>query len=331
MAAVPGVLGGPLAGVIHVPGRVEPLDVFRVRLACIKTERTTSGGESSSTDTTLWEHEQQLDRDLSGGQGTRTLIPVKFLIPFELPASDQDVKWKLSVEAATRGVDFRTEFDVPVFQTETSSPKIDVDVEQQMETSSAPPDFATLARRVGAVVEPGMPSGRTLYFPMARNLGLALFVGVFCAIWIGICIALFQSDAPRPLPWIFSAFGALLSFATLNVCFGSTSLEYGPRGVAYAHRWFGIGRRREVARDQVATVEADASGTSYNGRTYQKVELRTVDNDRHILASEIARRQDAEHLATDIRDMLGLSESRSDGRDSRMTLEAELPSDFRGE
>jgi hypothetical protein len=117
MAAVPGVIGGPMAGVIHAPGGIDPQDGFLLRLVCVRPAK----GEDQP-EKTLWEREQRLLRDLITADGRRTLIPVKFTIPYELPASADDVKWKLQSSAAVRGIDYFAEFELPVFKTAASSP-----------------------------------------------------------------------------------------------------------------------------------------------------------------------------------------------------------------
>jgi hypothetical protein len=331
MAAVPGVLGGPLAGVIHAPGGVRPDEGFVLRLACQKTTRRTSGGDSSSETQTLWENETRIFRDLATSEGNRTLIPVKLLVPFDLPSSGEDVKWLLEAKAETVGVDYFASFEVPVFKTPASSARIDG------ETSAAesiaddePTDLATAAARLGGVLEPGMPDARSIYFPAARNRGMAAFLAMFSLAWFGICCGLFVGGAPRVIPAAMGLVGVLPLYAAISACFGSVRLEYNPRSVAYTRRVLGLGRRRELPRSQISVINVDRSGTTYNGRAYRKIVASTVEPRDVTLLNEIGGFRDAERLAADMRQVLELTESRNDGSASRINLEAELPSDFRG-
>ena len=325
MAAVPGVLGGPLAGVVHVPARVEPEENYTVRLACVKTF---DQGSDSSKEVTLWDHEYEIDRDLTAGD--RTLIPIEFMIPSDLPPSGDDVKWTLHTRAATRGVDFIAEFEPPVFKTKTSG-----DVDRDSASDATPPtatevDFPTVVRSMGAVLVENATSGRTLVFPMARNPGLAVFMALFATLWTGLTVFLVYSDAPRIFPWVCGLFNLLIVPAALSYCFGRTRLEFGGRGVALRRGLFGLGRRREFPANQVAGVYAEKSGTTWGGTEYRRVRIRTAERKAITLVSEIARPRDAERLAAEIGAAVGLSEKRSGEKSSRMELASSLPAEFQG-
>jgi hypothetical protein len=145
MAAVPGVLGGPLAGVIHAPRGIKANGGFVLQLVCNESTQQSRGSDSSTEIYALWSAEQKIDRDLETGDGGETLIPVKFLVPYELPPSGDNLKWQLEVRAETFGVDYYAEFEVPVFKTAASSPTVAADQpsdEAEMELDAElPPDF----------------------------------------------------------------------------------------------------------------------------------------------------------------------------------------------
>lgn len=330
MAAVPGVLGGPLAGVIHVPARVEPLNGFLVRLACVRRVEVDGPNESRTEDQTLWEHDYQLMRDLADAT-ERTLIPVQFVIPYELPPSDDDVTWKLSAQAETRGVDFHAEFEAPVFKTDASSAAVTTDSAATTSPLAAPTDFATAVRGMGATLVDDAPDQRTIVFPMFRNPGMAAFLVVFTAGWASICVGLFYSDAPRFFPWVFSAFGLLLLPVALRSAFGRTRLQFGPGGVRLRGGMLGWGRLREFGPAEITDVNVRKSGTTWGSVAYRKVELHTRAGKRQTLVSEIARPRDADRLAQEIRSAVGLSEKRKPKKSSRMSLESTLPAELAGE
>ena len=327
MAADPGVLGGPLAGVIHVPRSIETQDGIVVRLACVRSE---SDGDSKKV-TTIWEEERTIVRNLSTADGAATLIPVQFMIPYDLPDSEaKDVTWKLSAAAKTTGIDYRSEFDVPVFKTEASSPTpstIDLDDG----TLFAPITLQSFAKGASAVLEEDLPDRKRLDFPMARQRGLSLGFTLFTVIWIGVCVGLLYSDAPRFLAWLFSAIALALVAMLVATVLERTLLEFSPRGVNYTRRIAGFGRKRSVASEDVVSVTAEKTGMSSNTTTYWKVELTDRAGVRHKLATTIPRRQLAERLAAEIEAMVGLSQTRSSSESSRIKLESELPAELRAE
>jgi hypothetical protein len=317
MAAVPGVLGGPLAGVIRAPRGINAEHGFVLKLTCL---RTVKRGDSSETDT-VWDAEQRLDRNRLLSEGGRTLIPVKFLVPYDEPPSGDDVNWQLSASAEAIGVDYCAQFDVPVFRTKASSRELP-DAELLESVTSEDDSIAATVARMNAVLEADMASSRTIRFPPARNRSMAAFIGLFAIFWGGICYGLFLSDAPRLLPWVFSGFWLFILAMAIATCFSSTWLEYGPRGVAYRRKLFGIGRQHDVPRDRIGSIAVEKSGTKYGGTEYRQIVMGGPDG-RRVLVSEIARMPDAERLAADIRALLEL-----DGNQRSSTLEGDLPSDF---
>ena len=60
MAAVPGVVGGSLAGIVRVPRRVKADDGFELTLSWLKTEKS---GDSSTT-RVVWQDDRSIAREL---------------------------------------------------------------------------------------------------------------------------------------------------------------------------------------------------------------------------------------------------------------------------
>ena len=324
MAAIPGVLGGPLAGVIHVPRRIETDSCVRIRLAC---EQTVSDGDDKRMET-LWEEERTIVRDLTIG-GVRTLIPVEFVTPYDLPDSNADaVKWKLTASAKTSGIDYDAEFEVPIFKTEASSPTPTMAASEEG-ALFAPLALATVVTDSGARFEEDLPDRKTLVFPIARHVGLSAFSTFFTLGWIGVCVWLFQSDAPWFFAWIFSALAAAILPFLMAPALESSQLEFGARGVSATRRIVGFGKERRFSPGQIASIDAVKSGMTYGNTTYWNVELHDRQGKRHKLATAIPRRQLAERLAEEIAVAVGLSQSRSGSKASRMSLESELPAELR--
>ena len=127
-SSLPGVIGGYLGGVIEVPVRVTPEGDARLTLRCVNRVTRGSGKNRSTSEHVRWEREELIARDqwVSGAGGTR--IPVLFYIPPGQPDTDDrdpnnEIVWRLAASAATAGVDFATQFKVPVFATgETAAP-----------------------------------------------------------------------------------------------------------------------------------------------------------------------------------------------------------------
>ena len=127
MAAVPGVLGGELAGVVRTAAHIQPEAGFHVSLSCIQQTTSGSGDNRSTHAEILWQDEQVIVRQLGQSDADPSAIPVLFAIPYNCRPtddanSDNQTIWRLKVAAAVPGIDYAAAFDVPVFKTPQSDP-----------------------------------------------------------------------------------------------------------------------------------------------------------------------------------------------------------------
>ena len=122
MDTLPGVLGGPLCGVLHtgVHASDAPKDGFHVKLSCYRRHISRdSDGDRSVKRALLWRDEKQM-KPFSGATGETLDVPVVFEIPDGNPPSTPEKKanrymWALEVSAAVPGVDYRAVLEIPVF------------------------------------------------------------------------------------------------------------------------------------------------------------------------------------------------------------------------
>jgi hypothetical protein len=127
MAAVPGVLGGRLAGLVRLPEAAYPEDGFTVSVACT---RIRGGGKRRHQDT-LWEDSRILEAGAVPVTETGPALPVLFALPYDLPASGERqggvIRWRLRVQGRQPGIDVDLQFDLPVFRTKESRPDFVLD------------------------------------------------------------------------------------------------------------------------------------------------------------------------------------------------------------
>ncbi len=121
MLAVPGVIGGQLSGAIQTSVKIRPEDGFHLKLRCVNRVTTGSGKSSSTTETTLWDDEKTMLKELLGDDPRRSGIPVFFKIPADCRESDDSnsrdqILWRLEARAKVPGVDYFAPFEVPVFR-----------------------------------------------------------------------------------------------------------------------------------------------------------------------------------------------------------------------
>jgi hypothetical protein len=141
LAANPGVLGGPISGVILLKDVFDAGTVFRTKIKCEQTRQSSGKNDSTRTDV-LWQDEKLLDRVLESEPGS-SAIPFDFAIPFGcIPTSEKPIRRKRNlmstqtirvtnrwyVEVSIRDDLINSvRFEVPVFKTADSSPSYKAD------------------------------------------------------------------------------------------------------------------------------------------------------------------------------------------------------------
>ena len=123
LATLPAPVGRALAGLVRTRAVFDPAGGFVVKLRCVNRTVTGSGKNRSTREDTLWEGERTIPGASPEAGGIA--IPVAIPIPpdareTEVRNSSNQILWRLLVSAAVEGIDFRTQFEVPVFRTPES-------------------------------------------------------------------------------------------------------------------------------------------------------------------------------------------------------------------
>ena len=308
LAATPGVIGGKLAGIIHVPVHIVPEDGFSVRVACIHRYTTGSGKNRSTREDVKWEDRRTFSSELLATDYTRTALPVLFAIPFdaeesEVEAGADGIHWRVEAEAETRGIDFKTTFTVPVFRTEESSPDFVLDESsvQPYEAEISPSD---LVRRHKLSVEP-TPGGICWRFPAARHPGVACGSTVFFVFWTGAVVTMIKFGAPILFPIIFGLIDALVAWGVLDAWLVSSRAEIAHRTITVTRGLLGLGAPKVVPIKDVQEITV-VNGMRSGNKQFYTLKLATDEGKAITLGNGILGRKDAEDLATRMtRDILG--------------------------
>jgi hypothetical protein len=296
LATLPAVVGHVLEGTLRTPDGLRPAEGFRVVLSCIRRVTTGSRDNRSTSENVLWEEEQR-------ASGTGVAIPVTFAIPADAAPSDPGraadrTLWRLSVTADVPGVDYAATFEVPVFRTAESDRPL-TEAERAVATRSAlPGDYRQ---------PPGSPirvsttrRGTEIYYPPARNPGVAAGLTVFLGIWAAAIWATISFDAPLIFPLVFGLFGLLLLIVALDQWLGVMRVTAGDGTVVVAKGWVVPGRERTLRAADVAEVTTRIA--SQAGRTpYYDITLVTTAGRRVAVGGGIRDKREAEWLAGMIR------------------------------
>jgi hypothetical protein len=115
MSSVPGIIGGVIAGTVEFQKPFQTDIEFQLQLKCIREITTGAGKNRSAKETTLW-HRGKKARLNTGGR-----LPVEFQISpgvreTDMRRSNDEVIWRLDVEAPLPGMSYSASFEVPVFK-----------------------------------------------------------------------------------------------------------------------------------------------------------------------------------------------------------------------
>ncbi len=322
MDTIPGSIGGTLAGRIETGMKSQPDGTVTLKLTSVHRHQS-KGRNNNTSEKILWQDEYRLTgADLQHGP-TGLVLPVEFEIPddcratAELAPGRRDL-WRLEASAELTGVDFHTQFEIPVFVTEESA-----------STDANWPAESRFVRRERDEFDPadspvlvrsGPAGGIEFIFPAGRNKNVALALTVFFLIFggatAGLTWWLVASDMPivfrlftATFPLVFGLVTLLIFFFTLDAWF-ATSRVVVADGVLWTRRsLFGGGKRREIAVKDIAGIKLGI-GMSQNqtatqsGKAYYDIEIHPTIGKRFKAGQGIPSKREAEWLAAKMRRLL---------------------------
>lgn len=272
---VPGVVGGYLGGVIHVPSTVQSETEVSLALQACRTTVTGSGKNRSVQTDIVWEHEVRIARENLATGSAGTDIPVLFHIPAgqpdtDLKTSDPRTYWRLTAKAAVPGVDFESTFEVPVFTTgETvAEPEPDKPLLAEYREDTATPESLAAA---GITLLPVGPGGHSAIAFSSRHIRGTKIVmtGLAFSASAGVAALLaFGLWVPALLVGFFDLILLLIAY---SVWTSDTEVEVQPTEVVVRARKLGGWKEQRVPRDQIALVRTDKSMRSGEQQYYKLI------------------------------------------------------------
>ncbi len=307
MASVPGVIGGQLSGVIRAKARLRPEDGVNITLNCIHRWSTGTGKNRSTEERILWQDSRTLQRESLTLDMAETAIPVQFTIPFDAEQTNDDtpsdrILWRLEATAATPGVDYRAQFEVPVFHTPESRADFDAG-EPAIETGEDTFDLDRELQAAGVFRTPLASGGRRYDFTMARLKSAAALLTVFFAVWVGVCVTLALLGAPLLMTAIFCLIGLVLGAVVIDLWFGSQQLDVNFQILTVTSRILGLARRKTFYYADIEAIRT-GFGMQSGNKTYFNVEIKTTDGKTWPIAKHITHRKLAESIAADLEQAL---------------------------
>ena len=304
LAHVPGVIGRGVGGLVRTSVPLRPAEGFRVALHCVRQYTTGSGDSRSTSEKMLWQEERtvtEFEQDW-GGQGV--MLAVAFRLPRDVLESDDrdtdnQVIWRLRVDAAVPGVDYHVQFEVPVFRTEESDKPFPPEVEEEMVRSALkevyrpPPDSPIRVSK--------QPRGTEIVFPAGRNPLPALGLTGFTAILTAATWFTMKLNAPLLLPIVFGLVNLLLFYAVATMWLGHSRIVVGPNTTRVTKGILFFTSTHSFPTDSLAKVSV-TTGMQAGNTLYYDLVVPTIDGKKIKVGTSIKDKREAEWLAGVLRE-----------------------------
>lgn len=262
----PGAIGGHVGGHIDLRMPYAGATDFKLTLTSLKSYVSGSGKNRSRREKAAWQ-DRQLAYAEPGPLGTR--VSFRFDVPAGLGESDAAKSgdtytiWRLALMAETDGSDVDRHWDIPVYATGARSSDIDERRIREAAAVQSAADDAVVKTRVQLL---HTPHGKSLYYPVGRNLAGAALGILFGAVFAGAGGFLVMKEEAVFMGGIFALVGGLIVLGALYMA--GNSLEVWQDGIKLhsKRRLFGIPvRHRSLHRSAFQRFETKKTMSSQSG------------------------------------------------------------------
>lgn len=315
LAANPGVVGGPISGVIILKEPFPAGTVFRIALRC---EQTESRAESDSGPSTKveWQDQKLLDRTIES-EPSQTALPFHFAIPFDsTPTSEHTItrnkgfvdqrlarisyQWYVEASLRDNSLD-KARFEVPVFETPDSSPHYKAD-ESLVDEYRHKPEALAVLQKIGCAEEP-IGKGKRWRFHIYRRDIFVTLVVMEILIAAGLT-ANFLWVRPWPVPFFIAlipaVMGALMLYGMFEMLFWQSTLTITADTIEIEAGYAGFRRKYAYPRDEPPYTRVHKEFETQNGPPMFCVQFETPDG-KHV---NLVKKVDGNEDATAIREWL---------------------------
>jgi len=265
--------GGEVGGVIELAARPGAQDRVVLALQCIRRRRSSSGRNSSWHETVLWEDEGMPYIE-AAGRGTRLVM--RFPIPAEQPPSrhggDEQVVWRLYLEADLAGRTLRRQFTLPVGDRPNPA--------RALQSYPLTPSRPVEKHLPGQWVRETRQAGWTVFrFPAFRHLKATLSLAGFGLLFFGVTGGVMlwmnltgqRGDPPLVFPIVLLVFAFLMVLPVFWLPF-SLHVSASPEGLRIRRYWLGLPvGSRQLARAELSGFSTKSGNQVRFGNQRQEI------------------------------------------------------------
>lgn len=304
--------GHELNAELHSPTMLSTRELT-VQLLNVRELVRRNGKKSRSEEHILWEDIRHFPI-LNSHRGMGSRVDIRFPIPADTQAHDDanpsnQVLWRLVATAEVPGVDYRAQFDVPVFHTSTrlkTTSLADHDKAASLTTFSATLDQSDGDWRNTGILHEIVRNGHRLFYPQPQNRGTGVVLLLLTLAFGSIGIYLL-SITQWLIGLVFSFFALLMAAGSLFTILRRDELIISRGHIHYHAGWLGRGRMLDLATDEVRRIHVEKSGSIGQRLYYRIVVERWGQSQKLTLLQWVPGRRDAHALADEIARLAGIN------------------------
>ncbi len=272
--AMPVALGGVLRATLEIPARLSSRSL-QVQLLCVRKTVRGTGKNRRSSESILWENQYDVSLQASGSAGAhnaRIVIP----LPGDQPVSSwqnrrDQIIWRLSAKADEPGVDYASEFELPVLA-------VDTEPSSEEHLAELPAEKPDLWRDTG--VQQGYTShGQRFYWPRLRLLTAGLSTLLAALLFGGIGLFLLLREQAWLLGGIFTLVALPILWGAITMLFQRSEIIIGQGQLRYQHGVFA--GEKVIPLAEIRALSHQRSG-SIGKRTFYRLEVQRWGSERNI-------------------------------------------------
>jgi hypothetical protein len=321
--ALPFSPGEKVSGRIHLKFETRAEHGIDLKLSCVRKIVSGTGNSRSTSKVILWQADQNVPVGALQPGPVGRAIRVDFSVPADSLVTDLDnpndqVLWVLHAEADVPGVDYADDFEIPVFRGAASSAPasnfrtgIATGADSFGFPSSRPSDADSgeVAQPAHTKVVVARGSGSTEFcFPPFRNPGRALILLLVTVVWSAVIYLMYLKHAPTLFFIVFGLTDLLIIAGFLHTTFGSSQISVRSGEILSRRGILGLWLTRRIQVSEVVSilpvVSMQQGGNSDNA--LHAIRMRLKDGSKITLADEIASRQEARWVVSQIETLSGL-------------------------
>lgn len=285
----PGSIGGHVGGTIDLNLPFDSGYHFSLTLTSLRSYISGSGKNRSRKEDPRWQ-DTQVAHAASAAHGSR--LSFRFDVPADLAESDADRStgsynlWRLNLKADIPGIDIDRDYDIPVYQTAQESVQLSNFSIERARQEQRKIDAVEIEKLF--IIEQGI-NGKTLFFPMGRNLAAGLGALMFGSVFSGIGWFLFFREGHYFMGGIFGLVGVLILISAFYFVLNSLEVIKEGSEIRTIRRFFGIPiKTRQMRIADFSRFSKRATSKTQSGSKHVvKYAVSLVDrNDQRMVVAE---------------------------------------------